>query len=117
MAWAESYGLVRPAAAQRMDFVEGGRLVDAFRRHVRLVAPVWPGCSASHPATRGQGRIPGGLKLVSFHRFGRADTAGWLGGQAAGVRHAKRCWQLHVAAGGSYGAPIHASIDVDATLE
>lgn len=48
---------------------------------------------------------------MSRYRFGKADTADWLGGQAAGVRHAKRGWQLHVTAGGSFGAPIHASID------
>ena len=33
------------------------------------------------------------------------------------MQHAKRGWQLHVAAGGSYGAPIYASIDDDPTLE
>lgn len=57
----------------------------------------------------------GGLKIVSCYQFGKEDTADWLGGQAAGVQHAKRGWQLHVAAGGSYGAPIHASIDGDPT--
>src|SRR6478752_9603137 len=52
-----------------------------------------------------------GLKIVSCYQFGKQDTADWLGGQAAGVAHAKRGWQLHVAAGGSNGAPIYASID------
>ena len=46
-----------------------------------------------------------GLKIVSCYQFGKQDSADWLGGQAAGVQHAKRGWQLHVAAGGSYGAP------------
>jgi hypothetical protein len=56
-----------------------------------------------------------GLKIVSCYQFGKQDTADWLGGQAAGVQHAKRGWQLHVGAGGSYGAPIYASIDDDPT--
>jgi Domain of unknown function (DUF1906) len=52
-----------------------------------------------------------GLKIVSCYQYGKEDTADWLGGQAAGIAHAKRGWQCHVAAGGSYGAPISASID------
>lgn len=58
-----------------------------------------------------------GLKIVSNYQYGKAETADWLGGEAAGVQHAKRGWQLHVAAGGSYGAPIYASIDDDPTFE
>ena len=58
-----------------------------------------------------------GLKIVSCYQYGKQDTADWLGGQNAGVLHAKRGWQLHVAAGGSYGAPIYASIDDDPTYE
>jgi len=54
-----------------------------------------------------------GLKIVSCYQYGKQETADWLGGQNAGVFHAKRGWQLHVAAGGSYGAPIYASIDDD----
>ena len=42
-----------------------------------------------------------GLKIVSCYQYGKQDTADWLGGQNAGVQHAKRGWQLHVAAGGS----------------
>jgi Domain of unknown function (DUF1906) len=56
-----------------------------------------------------------GMKIVSCYQFGKQDTADWLGGQDAGVRHAQRGWQLHLAAGGSYGAPIYASIDDDPT--
>jgi Domain of unknown function (DUF1906) len=56
-----------------------------------------------------------GLKIVSCYQFGKKESADWLGGQAAGVRHAQRGWQLHVAAGGSYGAPIYASVDDDPT--
>jgi hypothetical protein len=56
-----------------------------------------------------------GLKIVSCYPFGKQDSADWLGGQDAGVRHAQRGRQLHVAAGGSYGAPIYASIDDNPT--
>src|SRR5258707_5483056 len=52
-----------------------------------------------------------GLKIVSCYQYGKQDTTDWLGGQNARVAHAKRGWQLHVAAGGSNGAPIYASID------
>lgn len=58
-----------------------------------------------------------GLKIVSCYQFGKQDTADWLGGQQAGVQHAKRGWQLHVAAGGSHGAPIYASIDDDPSFD
>jgi len=58
-----------------------------------------------------------GLKIVSCYQYGKQDTADWLGGQAAGVKHAKRGWALHVAAGGSYGAPIYASIDDNPTFD
>lgn len=58
-----------------------------------------------------------GLKIVSCYQYGKQDTADWLAGQSAGVAHAKRGWELHVAAGGSYGAPIYASIDDDPTFE
>ena len=54
---------------------------------------------------------------MSCYQYGKQDTADWLGGQNAGVAHAKRGWQLHVAAGGSYGAPIYTSIDDDPTYE
>jgi hypothetical protein len=57
-----------------------------------------------------------GLKIVSCYQYGKQDTADWLGGQNAGVFHAKRGWALHVAAGGSYGAPVYASIDDDPTI-
>lgn len=58
-----------------------------------------------------------GLKIVSNYQYGKADTADWLGGPAAGVRPANRDWELHFAAGGSYGAAIYASIDDDPTCE
>lgn len=54
-----------------------------------------------------------GLKIVSCYQYGKQDTADWLGGQRAGVAHAKRGWQLHTAAGGPIGAPVYASIDDD----
>ena len=58
-----------------------------------------------------------GLKIVSCYQYGKQDTADWLGGQNAGVAHAKRGWQLHTAAGGPASAPIYASIDDDPTNE
>lgn len=58
-----------------------------------------------------------GLKIVSCYQYGKQDTADWLGGYKAGVAHAKRGWQLHVAAGGSYGAPIYTSIDDDPSYD
>jgi hypothetical protein len=57
-----------------------------------------------------------GLKIVSNYQFGKRDTADWLGGQSAGVQHAKRTVQLHSAAGGPANAPIYASIDDDRHL-
>ncbi|MCV7259945.1 DUF1906 domain-containing protein [Mycobacterium shimoidei] len=58
-----------------------------------------------------------GLKIVSCYQYGKQDTADWLGGQSAGVRHAQRGWQLHSAAGGPASAPIYASIDDDPSYE
>lgn len=58
-----------------------------------------------------------GLKIVSCYQFGKQATADWLGGQGAGVEHAKRGWQLHLAAGGPDSAPIYASIDDDPSYE
>jgi hypothetical protein len=58
-----------------------------------------------------------GLKIVSCYQYGKESTADWLGGQSAGVTHAKRGWQLHTAAGGPTGAPIYASIDDDPSYE
>ena len=58
-----------------------------------------------------------GLKIVSCYQYGKQDSADWLGGQNAGVQHAKRGWQLHLAAGGSNGAPIYASIDDDPSYD
>jgi hypothetical protein len=52
-----------------------------------------------------------GLKIVSNYQFGKGETADWLGGQPAGLTHAKRGVELHTAAGGSATAPIYASID------
>ena len=58
-----------------------------------------------------------GLKIVSNYQFGKQDSADWLGGQAAGITHAKRGWQLHTAAGGPIGAPIYVSIDDDPSFD
>lgn len=58
-----------------------------------------------------------GLKIVSNYQFGKQDTADWLGGQTAGVTHAKRGWALHTAAGRPVAAPIYASIDDNPSYE
>lgn len=58
-----------------------------------------------------------GLKIVSNYQFGKSSTADWLGGQEAGVSHAKRGWELHTAAGGPVAAPIYASIDDNPSYE
>jgi hypothetical protein len=58
-----------------------------------------------------------GLKIVSNYQFGKASTADWLGGQEAGVGHAKRGWELHTAAGGPVAAPVYASIDDNPSYE
>lgn len=58
-----------------------------------------------------------GLKIVSNYQFGKQATADWLGGQSAGVAHAKRGVELHTAAGGPASAPIYASIDDNPTYE
>ena len=58
-----------------------------------------------------------GLKIVSCYQYGKEASADWVGGQSAGVTHARRGWQLHTAAGGPAGAPIYASIDDDPSYE
>ena len=58
-----------------------------------------------------------GLKIVSNYQFGKQDTADWLGGQDAGITHAKRGLELHAAAGGPATAPIYASIDDNPSYE
>ena len=54
---------------------------------------------------------------MSNYQYGKQDTADWLGGQTAGVSHAKRGWEIHTAAGGPVAAPIYASIDDNPTYE
>lgn len=58
-----------------------------------------------------------GLKIVSCYQYGKQATADWLGGQEAGVEHARRGLQLHAAAGGPDSAPIYASIDDNPSYE
>jgi glycoside hydrolase-like protein len=61
--------------------------------------------------------VQNGLKIVSCYQYGKQSSADWLGGQSAGVAHAKRGWQLHTAAGGPVGAPVYASIDDDPSYD
>jgi hypothetical protein len=56
-----------------------------------------------------------GLQVVSCYQYGKAATADWRGGYAAGVRHAARGLELHRAAGGPANRPIYASIDDNPT--
>ena len=58
-----------------------------------------------------------GLKIVSCYQYGKEASADWLGGQGAGVTHAKRGWQLHMAAGGPANVPVYASIDDDPSYD
>jgi len=58
-----------------------------------------------------------GLKIVSNYQYGKQETSDWLGGQSAGVTHAKRGVELHTAAGGPVAAPIYASIDDNPSYE
>lgn len=61
--------------------------------------------------------IDSGLEVVSCYQFGRAETADWLGGYEAGLKHARRGLELHRAAGGPENRPIYASIDDNPTFE
>ncbi|MGB3770009.1 MAG: DUF1906 domain-containing protein [Rhodococcus sp. (in: high G+C Gram-positive bacteria)] len=56
-----------------------------------------------------------GLQVVSCYQYGKAETADWRGGYAAGVKHATRGLELHTAAGGPVDRPIYASIDDNPT--
>ncbi|MDT5169388.1 MAG: hypothetical protein QOD02_2719 [Mycobacterium sp.] len=58
-----------------------------------------------------------GLKFVSCYQYWKEASADWLGGQGAGATHAKRGWQLHMAAGGPANVPVYASIDDDPSYE
>lgn len=88
---------------------------------IRYVSDRRPGAQwmIGKPITIDEARnlYQGGLKIVSNYQYGKQDTADWLGGQSAGVTHAKRGWDLHTAAGGPAGAPIYASIDDNPTYE
>ena len=66
--------------------------------------------------TEGRDLHQNGLKIVSCYQYGKEASAD-LGGQGAGVTHAKRGWQLHMAAGGPANVPVYASIDDDPSYE
>ena len=61
--------------------------------------------------TEAQSLQSAGLAVVSCYQFGKGETSDWRGGYEAGVKHAKRGLELHVAAGGPANRPIYASID------
>ena len=56
-----------------------------------------------------------GLEIVSCYQYGKGPTADWRGGYEAGVEHASRGLELHLAAGGPENSPIDASIDDNPT--
>lgn len=76
-----------------------------------IAGRVHSGCWASRSGFPRRAICIRGLEIACNHQFGKAETADWLGGEAAGVQRAERGRQLHVAASGSVGAPIYASID------
>ena len=88
---------------------------------VRYVSDRRPGASwmLGKPMQLAEARelTAAGLKVVSNYQFGKGDTADWLGGQAAGIKHATRGLELHAAAGGPDSAPIYASIDDNPSYE
>jgi hypothetical protein len=74
-----------------------------------------PDKRSAKPLTRDQVQASkaAGLVIVSCYQYGKNATADWRGGGQAGVTHARRGVQLHLAAGGPHGAPICACIDDD----
>ncbi len=88
---------------------------------IRYVSDRRPGAGwmLGKPMQAGEARDlnQAGLKIVSNYQFGKQDTADWLGGQAAGIKHATRGAELHTAAGGPATAPIYASIDDNPTYD
>src|ERR1700757_4895811 len=114
-AWAEGLGVL-------LDYAAGVIPADQIRAagavgSIRYVSDRRPGGAwmLGKPMQINEARDlhQNGLKIVSCYQYGKESSADWLGGQSAGVQHAKRCWQLHAAAGGPAGAPIYASIDDD----
>lgn len=70
---------------------------------IRYVSDRRPGAEwmLAKPLTESEAAalVAGDLEVVSCYQFGKADTADWLGGYDAGVRHATRGLELHRAAG------------------
>lgn len=88
---------------------------------IRYVSDRRPGASwmLGKPMKIGEARelSQAGLKIVSNYQFGKGETSDWLGGQAAGIKHATRGLELHAAAGGPETAPIYVSIDDNPSYE
>jgi hypothetical protein len=88
---------------------------------IRYVSDRRPGADwmLGKPLTRGEAGalLDNGLEVVSCYQFGKAETADWLGGYDAGLRHARRGLELHRAAGGPADRPIYASIDDNPNFE
>ena len=86
-------------------------------RYVSDRRPGVPGCWQADPTARGPRPVSQRAEDRLLLPVRQAGHRGLAGRSERGRRHAKRGWQLHVAAGGSYGAPIYASIDDDPTPE
>ncbi|ABL05914.1 DUF1906 domain-containing protein [Mycobacterium ulcerans] len=88
---------------------------------IRYVSDRRPGGAwmLGKPIQIGEARdlVGNGLKVVSCYQYGKGSTSDWLGGAAAGVRHARRGVELHTAAGGPPSAPIYASVDDNPSYE
>ncbi len=88
---------------------------------IRYVSDRRPGGAwmLGKPIQIGEARdlVGNGLKVVSCYQYGKGSTSDWLGGAAAGVRHARRGVELHTAADGPPSAPIYASVDDNPSYE
>lgn len=118
-ASAESLGLLLDYSAGVLSAadIKGAGALGA----IRYVSDRRPGASwmLGKPMQLAEARdlYQAGLKIVSNYQYGKQDTADWLGGAAAGIKHAKRGVELHTAAGGPADAPIYASIDDNPTYD
>lgn len=85
-----------------MDFVEGRRLVDAFRRRGRLADPVEPGCSASPSSYPRPGTYTRGSENRLLPSAGQGGHRR-LAGRACRGRPARRAWLATSRRGGLIG--------------
>ncbi|MCE5289574.1 MAG: DUF1906 domain-containing protein [Nocardiaceae bacterium] len=124
-----------PAPAPPSSNDVGGDLIDyaggvpsaaaiaaaGFKGAIRYVSDRRPGAEwmVGKPMlqTEAQALQAAGLAVVSCYQFGKGDTSDWRGGYDAGIKHAKRGLELHLAAGGPKNKPIYMSIDDNPTFD